>query len=752
MIEIHAPCATVGSSRLTRISISEMYDYTDTGLRFVFHADRANHRPPPCDILTNEQMHKLKTDNTSFFIIWAAYEPINRQMVSLIELVKSNDLPPAQILFVVPDDNEAYQTQYALNHHGIFGCEFKTFSLFAHDLYTSVGALLPPGDPVKTNRFSMLSRRFSKERYEIFAAFVSADLIQHFNYTCNFHLFPGSPGRADVVLPWDTMDEPPTRENRFSISRQLYAATNVIIPTPISAELFLERMESWVAFKSWINIDDQLSLVNHGNTDSVANKQTFDVIRSAHIHLINETYFSSNLRYLSLDDHDIQTADWRIVTQIVTEKTWKAMLAKVPFIIAGPPYILKLLKHWGFKTYSPFIDESYDELRNGDQRLAAITREIDRLSKIPESTLICQIEELADITEHNYNMFMKMHANSMNDMRGFQEFMQPRIKKGVLTMHILITGAGGFIGGHLVRRLMGEYPTAEFTLTDIKPAMEWQQPISSPRCRILDAVDLKRTHPTKVVFDAAYDQTWMLACDHGGIGYLKSRELDCGLDMTINTNTIQYHIESGSKKLIFASSACVYNDALQTDTSNVHYLKETDDSPANPDSVYGWVKLMTEKIILAGGDSGDIDARIARIHGCYGPYNNVIGIKEKAPNALLRKAHNSDGTLDVWGSIDTVRSFMYIDDCIEGLCRLANSDYTNPINIGSDLTVTIGDVANAAKNVTGKPELNINIVPGERGVAARSCDCTLMEEVLNFKPRIDIVEGLNHTYKWIKSL
>ena len=312
-------------------------------------------------------------------------------------------------------------------------------------------------------------------------------------------------------------------------------------------------------------------------------------------------------------------------------------------------------------------------------------------------------------------------------------------------MRALVTGAGGFIGGHLVRALLerGE----EVCATDVKPDGEWHQVHDRAGC--LPGFDLTDPAAARFVTRGA-GVVFALAADMGGMGYLTFHEADVlTSNLLISVNTVKAACEAGAAKVVYASSACVYPEHRQ-ESPDVEPLAEDMAWPAAPDLAYGWEKLTTERLLTACKAEGRLDVRIARLHNIYGPDGTWDGGREKAPAALCRKAAVAadGGVIEVWGDGQQTRSFCYADDCVEGLLRLADSDFTGPLNIGSDRLVTVDDLAGMAIKASGKT-LRITHVEGPQGVRGRNSDNTLCRKVLGWEPQVSLEDGMARTYRWI---
>lgn len=310
-------------------------------------------------------------------------------------------------------------------------------------------------------------------------------------------------------------------------------------------------------------------------------------------------------------------------------------------------------------------------------------------------------------------------------------------------MNILIVGSSGFIGSNLVSKLMKEgHCVVGYDIEDpkyIQPNefynMDWR-------------IDWHGNLQHSIEVDE-YDEAYCLACLMGGMGFIGD-EKEYGYDITIGstqiiTNFIDYCKWFQIPKIFYSSSACVYNQELQTN-SNVVALKESDAIPASPDLLYGWQKLYAEKMFEASG----LDVRIARFHNIFGKWGTYDGGKEKAPAAMCRKvAMAKDGDeIEVWGTGLQTRSFLHIDECLEGVERLMNSGYKKPLNIGSDELISINDLAKMVIDISGK-KLTIKNVDGIVGVMGRNSDNTLCKEVLGWSPSKKLYEGIKVTYDWI---
>lgn len=310
---------------------------------------------------------------------------------------------------------------------------------------------------------------------------------------------------------------------------------------------------------------------------------------------------------------------------------------------------------------------------------------------------------------------------------------------------VLVCGAGGFIGSHLVERLKKEgrwvrgidlkYPEFSETVAD-------------------DFVigNLRDQLVCKNILDRPFDEVYQLAADMGGAGYVFTGEHDADVmhnSATINLNIVYYGQKAGIKKIFYSSSACIYPKYNQLDPDNPK-CSEGSAYPAAPDSDYGWEKLFSERLYLAFNRNYGLDVRIARLHNIFGPEGTWTGGKEKFPAAICRKvAEAEDGSkIEIWGDGKQTRTFLYIDECLEGIRRLMDSNFTDPVNIGSEEMVTINQLAEMVIKISGK-KLSLKHIDGPLGVRGRKSDNKLIREKLGWEPNYKLFNGMVKTYNWI---
>ena len=310
----------------------------------------------------------------------------------------------------------------------------------------------------------------------------------------------------------------------------------------------------------------------------------------------------------------------------------------------------------------------------------------------------------------------------------------------------LVCGAGGFIGSHLVKRLKKEgywVRGVDLKKPDFSPTVANEFIIG----------DLRDQAVCRGVLNEPFDEVYQLAADMGGAGYIFTGEHDADVmhnSASINLNIVDIANKHKVGKIFYSSSACIYPAYNQEDPNNPK-CSENSVYPATPDSEYGWEKLFSERLYLSYNRNYDLQIRIARFHNIFGPEGTWKGGKEKAPAALCRKVAEAQdgGEIEIWGDGGQTRSFLYIDECLEGIRRLMDSNFTGPVNIGSDEMVTINQLAEMVMGIANK-KLTLKYVTGPLGVRGRNSDNTLIKEKLKWAPSELLQNGLEKTYAWIK--
>jgi GDP-D-mannose 3', 5'-epimerase len=311
---------------------------------------------------------------------------------------------------------------------------------------------------------------------------------------------------------------------------------------------------------------------------------------------------------------------------------------------------------------------------------------------------------------------------------------------------VLVTGAGGFIGHHLVKRLKADGHWVRGV--DIK-LPEYERSAADE----FEVRDLRKWDECLMATRGGLDEVYNLAADMGGIGYITAFHADIARNnILINAHMLEAARQHDARRYLFSSSACVYAQSKQL-SADVKPLKEEDAFPAEPEPGYGWEKLYAEELCRYYWHDYKFETRIVRFHNVYGPLGTYDGGKEKAPAAISRKvALSSDpGEIEVWGDGEQTRSFMYVDDCVEGLIRIMASDYRDALNLGTDELVTINQLVDLVAQAAGKRIAKRHNTLGPQGVRGRNSDNSLLRKVLGWEPSILLREGLAKTYPWIAS-
>jgi GDP-D-mannose 3',5'-epimerase len=311
---------------------------------------------------------------------------------------------------------------------------------------------------------------------------------------------------------------------------------------------------------------------------------------------------------------------------------------------------------------------------------------------------------------------------------------------------VLVAGAGGFIGGHLARTLSEHGATVRGV--DIKPFDEWYQ--------IPPGIDAMQLDLSKIsdCFEAVdgVDTVYMLAADMGGMGFIETHKADCMLSVLISTHMLIAARDAEVNRYFYSSSACVYAADKQVN-ANVTALKESDAYPAMPEDGYGWEKLFSERMCRHFREDFGLETRVARYHNVYGPVGSFEGGREKAPAALCRKvaeaALSGQHEIEIWGDGEQTRSFMFVDDCIEGTLRVASGHNTEPVNVGSSELVSINQMVDIIEQIAGITVRRNYKLDAPLGVRGRNSDNTMIQTIYGWEPSTRLADGLEQTYRWI---
>ena len=313
-------------------------------------------------------------------------------------------------------------------------------------------------------------------------------------------------------------------------------------------------------------------------------------------------------------------------------------------------------------------------------------------------------------------------------------------------MTILVTGGGGFIGGHLVADLLKQGKAVR--AVDAKPQDEWYQVHQDAENVVADCADMDEARKMTVGTEAIYN----LAADMGGMGFIENNKAECMLSVLTSTNMLVAARDAGTRRFFYSSSACVYAADKQTDP-DVTALKESDAYPADPEDGYGWEKLFSERMARHFREDFGLETRVARYHNVYGPNGTFAGGREKAPAALSRKIAEAklsgQHTIDVWGDGEQSRSFMYIDDCVRGTQEILAGDNVEPVNLGSSELVTINQMIGILEDIAGISVTKEHDLTAPQGVRGRNSDNTMFRSIYGWEPSISLRDGLETTYTWI---
>lgn len=311
---------------------------------------------------------------------------------------------------------------------------------------------------------------------------------------------------------------------------------------------------------------------------------------------------------------------------------------------------------------------------------------------------------------------------------------------------VLVCGAGGFIGSHLVKRLKAEGLWVRGV--DLK-----EPEFGASAADDFVLADLREQSEMRPIFDRPYDEVYQLAADMGGAGFVFTGENDADImhnSALINLNVLEACVRTGTRRIFYSSSACMYPEHNQMDPA-APVTREDSAYPAAPDSEYGWEKLFSERLYFAFARNHGVESRVARYHNIYGPEGTWDGGREKAPAALCRKVAqvNDGGTIEIWGDGLQTRSFLYIDDCVEATIRLTRSEnFAGPVNIGSEEMVTINRLAEFVMDAAGK-SVTLDHISGPLGVRGRNSHNDLIRERLGWEPQVSLAEGIASTYRWV---